>query len=113
MHIRGDWKFMKQAFSLVRHYGCEKICHQCEATRGKADPSKNFTNLASTSSWQASLDDPSVPWNRADPPSLSGLRHFCLDKLSLDVLHVWHLGVARDVCLVCAGCGPCIFSMRS
>ena len=53
-----------------------------------------FTDLSEGALWRTSANDESV-WFEA--PALAELHGFSMDLVSLDVLHVYHLGVARDI----------------
>lgn len=92
--IKGDWKFHKQIAFLCRHYGCNFCCHMCRATKSLQNP---FADLHPQAGWRQTIDDPNdPPWD--DPPALCRLRGFKPNWLLPDVLHVWFLGVGRDVC---------------
>ena len=97
MHFRGDWKYLRQIFCLRRHYGTEGICHCCSATKGKKDQTLNFTDLSDEAAWRATVFRCPPPWQVE--PEFAKLDFFHLGMLSMDVLHVWHLGIARDLSL--------------
>ena len=98
MHYKGDWKYAKQICNLRRHAQTERICWMCLAAKGRHFPEFNFTDLRNGSAWQASVGTAPPPW--FVPPSIAKRRHFGPSKISLGILHVWHLGVARDMSLV-------------
>lgn len=95
--VKGDWKFHKQVALLKRHYSTNLCCHLCMATKNLVEP---FTNLASDAGWRATILDPNLlPWET--PPSLTQLRNFNPSFLLPDLLHVWYLGVGRDIVASC------------
>ena len=98
MSLRGDWKFLKQIGNLKRHYGTELICYHCGASTGVHRPTLNYTDLSEGAGWRATLlaED---PWPPGQPPAISFLKYWHNHKFGLDALHIWHLGVGRDVCL--------------
>ena len=88
---KGDWKYLKEAFNLRKHYGCkDKICFRCEASKSLEAP---MTDVSDGALWRFQV--PSPPWYR--PPALLNLHNFSLMSLGLDMLHCWHLGVGRDL----------------
>lgn len=101
MTLRGDWKFLKQCLNLKRHPQTEKICFSCLATKGNHEPEMNFTDLRPAATWKNTVFSSPTPWGH--PPSVQSLRFFDIQKIGLDLLHIWHLGVARDLCHVLNG----------
>lgn len=89
--IRGDWKFLVQSLSLKFSYSTNRICFKCCATKNMECP---FTDLSEGALWRTSANDESV-W--FEVPALAELHGFSMELVSLDVLHVYHLGVARDI----------------
>ena len=71
-----------------------QICWMCLATKGSHDLSMAYTNIAETAAWRETIYT-MCPWE--DEPSLSKLPGFQLQMLSIDILHVFHLGCGRDV----------------
>ena len=71
-----------------------QVCWRCLATKGTNDLSYCYTNVSDDASWRAT-EWTSDPW--MEPPAYSMLPGFSLKMLNVDVLHVWHLGVARDM----------------
>lgn len=70
-----------------------QVCWKCRATKGSVDVSRCYTNVSPTAAWKNDpIDD---PWTTM--PAFAGLRAFSVNMLGLDVLHVWHLGVGRDL----------------
>ena len=53
-----------------------------------------YTNVSNAAGWQATLDT-ELPWKVR--PALCDLVGEHLGAVSLDVMHIWHLGVLRDL----------------
>lgn len=71
------------------------MCWLCEATKGNSgDLSKCFTDISPTAMWRRTFCR-SFPWNIS--PNYSLIRGFHISMVVPDLLHVWNLGVARDV----------------
>ena len=100
MSVRGDWKFLKQAFNLTRHPGTEYICWKCSAAKGTRPNTAalNFTDLSASAAWVATIGVSEAPFK--DVPAITLLDFFSEDKISMDVLHIWYLGVGRDMMLI-------------
>ena len=64
------------------------------ATKGTDDLAYCYTNVSDDASWRATKWT-SDPW--IETPAYSMLPGFSLKMLNVDVFHVWHLGVARDM----------------
>ena len=107
MSIKGDWKFLKQSMNLRRHPNAESICFSCLATKSGL---LNFTDLSAEAPWRDTVGRAPLPWNIQ--PSLALLECFDLIKVGYDTLHIWNLGVARDLCLdhIKSFCG-CLFAV--
>lgn len=88
--IKGDRKFIRQALSLTKHYGKDRVCCRCEATKSLMNP---YTDISSNASWRWMVAEP--PWDHQ--PALCGLNNFSLMTVAPDTLHVFHLGVGRDL----------------
>ena len=74
-----------------------QICWLCHATKGSDDDlSLCFTNVSRTALWRSTYLQ-TVPWNPAHGPSYVKLKGFDLSMVVPDLLHVWNLGVSRDV----------------
>lgn len=97
MHVRGDWKWMKQSFNMIRHAQAESICYHCLATKGSHVPEHNYSDLSDGAVWKSTVLNCNHPWR--EEPALASLQWFSIKKVSMDLLHVWHLGVARDLSL--------------
>ena len=53
-----------------------------------------FTDIRDTAAWRASFLQ-TVPW--VLEPAYAGLVGFCLQQIYPDLLHVWNLGISRDL----------------
>lgn len=74
-----------------------QVCWLCHATKGADDNlSMCFTNISRTASWRNTILQ-TVPWHPDHEPSYLKLKGFDLAMVVPDLLHVWNLGVARDV----------------
>lgn len=97
MTLRGDWKFLKQCLCLCRNPQTEYICFSCMASKGNRDADMNFTDLSDDAPWRQTVFNCAPPWRH--PPAFSSLKYFSVCKIGLDLLHIWHLGVCRDLTL--------------
>ena len=97
--VKGDWKFLRQSLNFERHYGAESICYYCEASKGNHVRDMNFTDLSPDAGWRETIFSCPPPWTVL--PALAKLRFFEVKMVSIDLLHAWHLGVARDLTLGC------------
>ena len=97
MTLRGDWKFLKQCLNLSRNAQTENICFSCLASKGNHNPAMNFTDLSDSAEWKKTVFKSPTPWHH--PPAFAKLQFFCIEKVGLDLLHIWHLGVCRDLTL--------------
>lgn len=88
--IRGDWKYFTQILSLFKTPSRNEFCFRCDCTKNLLVP---FTDITATALWKSQTS--SCPWY--EEPSLVKLEGFNLSLMSLDVLHIWFLGVGRDV----------------
>ena len=98
MQLKGDWKFVKQSLNLVRYATSDAVCWCCMASKGVVSPSCNFTDLRPCAVWRSTVWNASSPW--VFQPSLCNLLYWDLRKVMPDLLHVYHLGVGRDLLLV-------------
>ena len=71
-----------------------QVCWKCLASKGSDDLSFCYTNLANDASWRAS-EYISTPWTTT--PEFAHLSGLDLRMISVDLLHVFHLGVGRDL----------------
>ena len=71
-----------------------QVCWICHATKGSHDLSMCYTNSSDDAAWLNTvyLDE---PWEVT--PTLSFLPGFDIKMLGLDILHIFHLGVGRDL----------------
>ena len=92
-YIKGDWKFLRQALNLKRHYNANRVCFKCLASKDLSFP---YTDVSSAAAWRATCDTED-PWRQDEAPALTDLRNFSLHMVGIDILHTWHLGLARDV----------------
>ena len=53
IEIRADWKGHVQSFRLKHYYTCNRICHQCLASR--TDPSYPYTDFVCNPKWLRSV----------------------------------------------------------
>ena len=125
VEIRGDWKFLREAFHLRQHYGGkDRICHLCLAS--KRPGPNNFADfrrraphraLTTTAEWRAEqLEPPPAPpapkakarpkrRGRAKPKAkpaaargatpLLGLPDFSIWDVKFDLMHCMDLGVLQ------------------
>ena len=71
-----------------------QICWICDASKGVSDLSMAFTDIRDNACWRASYFR-RLPWD-LDPP-YSQLIGFSLDMVVGDLLHIFNLGISRDV----------------
>lgn len=74
-----------------------KVCWRCNATKGTADVDWCYSNVSPSAPWRGSLWSQD-PWPQNVVPSLTGLLGFSVRMLGVDLLHIFHLGVGRDLC---------------
>lgn len=89
--VRGDWKFLVQSLNLKVSANTNSICFRCRATKNLEYP---MTDMSEQALWRTS-GHPDEVWH--SPPALSNLHDFSLAIVSLDILHMYHLGVGRDI----------------
>ena len=70
------------------------MCFRCKASRGNADFDMVYTNVSNTAPWHATLDA-ELPWKVR--PALCDLVGDNLGAVALDLMHIWNLGVLRDL----------------
>ena len=57
-----------------------------------------FTDISESAAWKATIGDRlNPPWPIDNPPTICKLMNFSASFLLPDLLHVWYLGVGRDV----------------
>ena len=96
MSFKGDWKYLKQIFNLKRNMNAPKLCFACLAEK---EGYMNMTNISQDAPWRETIWNCPLPWR--DRPALAYLDFFHIRKISYDMLHVWHLGIGRDLILAC------------
>ena len=89
--LKGDWKFMKQIMNLAHYATSNKVCWMCDATKSLENP---LTNISASASWRDKiwLVD---PWDTK--PAIVNLERWTIKRAIPDLLHVWYLGVGRDL----------------
>ena len=92
IHIR-DPKVMPNGVCTIRHVPGE-VCFRCKASRGNADFSMCYTNVGPNAAWRATVD---VEPPFAERPILCDIIGESLKAVQLDLLHLWNLGVLRDL----------------
>ena len=91
--IKGDWKWLRQSLNLTRHYNTDCVCFKCMASKSLRHP---YTDLSGTASWRGTYGL-QPPWSESEPPELLHLHNFNVNMVGVDILHTFHLGLARDV----------------
>ena len=118
--FRGDWKALKQVFNFDRYADrdearvaalcrvgafklrCQgikncsllQVCWKCSATKGLRDVAYAFTDTRECARFWEDLHT-QCPWKYL--PAYATLPGFEISAIVPDLLHVWHLGVGRDV----------------
>jgi hypothetical protein len=99
--MRGDWKFLKEALGLKRHYGVSgEMCHRCRAHNGRGRARADellYTNFGRDDFVRKTRENPAT-WLRAATaaPNHSPLLHirgFSIDRVFFDIMHCMELGV--------------------
>lgn len=73
-----------------------KVCWLCGATKGlSGDLSLCFTDVSPGARWWHTVGRSPPPWQIT--PNYARIRGFDISMIIPDLLHVWNLGVARDV----------------
>ena len=75
-----------------------EVCFRCMASMGRKRADRVYTDCSESAGWRVT-EYMSLPWHV--PPALAGLVGFCLGIISLDVMHLWHLGCCRDITASC------------
>ena len=74
-----------------------KVCWKCKATKGTNDVAWCYSNVDESAPWRSTMyTEP--PWPAHITPSLAKTMGFCLTMIGIDLLHIWYLGVGRDLC---------------
>lgn len=91
--VAGDWKFLKEGWRLPRHYNKRECCHQCLAVHhGDGPPMDDFSEEAEWASTSYTHED---YFNDLGDniPFLALLPYFFLCMVTVDVMHMLHLGI--------------------
>jgi len=67
------------------------------ATKGTSDESWSYSNVSDDAPWRSTMYS-QLPWPNHVVPSLTSVLGFSLKMIGVDILHIWHLGVGRDLC---------------
>ena len=86
---------MDEAIFQHEQAQAESICYHCLATKGTHNLDGSYSDLSAGAIWQGTVLNCNHPW-RVEP-ALASLQWFSIKKVSMDLLHIWHLGVARDL----------------
>ena len=86
--------FKASQWLLCGHHPLCQICLRCLASKGNADVGFCYTDISSAAKWRTE-DVLAAAWDTE--PSMAGLREFGEDVVAFDLLHVFHLGVLRDL----------------
>ena len=86
---KGDWKWLVQSLHLRSQPSTDSICWQCGATKSMACP---FTDMSDAALWRTT---PPIPGVHVLDPMIAQLP--CPPIISLDAMHIFHLGVGRDL----------------
>ena len=70
-----------------------QVCFRCKASKGNRDIAFVYTDVSQAAAWRHVV--PPAAW--VDPPAMSALDSFSSKLVSLDLLHILHLGVMRDL----------------
>lgn len=89
--IKGDWKFLGQLLNLRNKPDTNACCFLCPCTKDLQIP---FTDIGDAAAWRCT--PPSKPPCFRAPPIVD-IRHFSLALVGLDLLHMFWLGVGRDL----------------
>ena len=89
--LKGDWKFLVQALSLKFTPSSDQICFLCPASKSLRYP---YTDLSLAARWRTETHQEDV-WFA--PPAVLGIPNFHLGLVCLDILHIFHLGLGRDL----------------
>ena len=87
--FKGDWKFLVQSLNLCPQPSRDHICWACGATKSMVCP---FTDMSAGAQWRHM--PPVHPVHQIEP-ALAQLSK--LPIIALDAMHMFHLGVGRDL----------------
>ena len=91
--VKGDWKFLKEAFCMNRGWSSTQVCWRCNATLSGP---LQYSDVRDDAPWRQTLDDNIVPWPVDHVPALMQAPGFEPKLIRADILHNWHLGMCRD-----------------
>jgi hypothetical protein len=97
--VTHDAKARKETHRFVNFYSCNTLCDQCPAN--SAIPRLSWTNFGDNARWRGYLVDHEsyVRNTRADMLSpWCKMPGFAFPRALFDMMHVVHLGVAKDAC---------------
>ena len=75
-----------------------QVCWICRASKGSQDLDCCYVNVDPNAAWRGTIGLDPI-WEHT--PELSKLVGFSPLMISLDLLHIWHLGTGRDPCPIC------------
>ena len=90
--MRGDWKFLREALLLRRHYNAFRVCHLCGACR---TGSNRFTCFGRHTPLRGTRVDPQAWLARQLAQAWSPLLTvigFCIEHVYFDIMHTFDLG---------------------
>ena len=105
-----DWKFLKEAFMLPRHYGKPHCCHRCLATK-KLGP--NFAyDPRPDAGWRSTMTSTEEFLQLAPASPLTQLPGFHIQLMKADIMHLLHLGICMHMvaCTLIELCASNTFS---
>ena len=75
-----------------------QICWRCRASKGLANRQLVYTDVSEEALWRLAGEADSEPWDVQ--PSMASIWGWDagLSMVSIDILHILHLGVLRDLC---------------
>ena len=73
------------------NYSTNNICFRCMASKNLDHP---YTDVSAGATWRATLDS-AEPWD--ERPTLADAPGFTMALVSIDLMHTFHLGLARNV----------------
>ncbi|CAK9102286.1 Uncharacterized protein SCF082_LOCUS47811, partial [Durusdinium trenchii] len=94
MGFRGDWKAYVQVFGFCRAPNTDEVCWLCEGSKGVHNMATAITDVSENAYWRRTYLN-SSPWTSIPP--YATLHGFRLEMVVPDLLHMWNLGMARDL----------------
>ena len=82
---------------MVTIWATLKVCWKCKANKGTADAAWCYSNVDVSAPWRSTMYA-EAPWPPNITPSLAKTIGFSVAMLGVDLLHIWYLGVGRDLC---------------